>query len=280
MKPLLLFCSLLFFSACVTIKQVNEFSKASADAVNCYKEVKCSFASIAVDDSIWKYTYSAVVVPQTFKPSKDALLNDTLISKSVKIISAYFKTMQKFTEKDLTKYNTDKLTKSLKDNKVSDESTATAVGSMVSAIANIGTNVYRLSKIKGFIKDAKQPLDVAFTKLKGELRALKENVISTRINYRTIYTSPLDLVGDPLFTVRKSNIAALYASSRAYDEKIESIDKYIQILDTLQAKNQKLYDAATGATKISLKTLGQLAETFAGDIEKLVSELFKDDDEE
>lgn len=316
MKPILksaclgLACLLLCLCSCTNLKQVNSYASAASAGISKYDDIDYGFAEHETDDSLLTFISTYKIVREPGEASSEAKKADSVTNLIYNALKAYFDGLAKLSDANLTNYNTDKLNNALTTGRFGrvtvDSTQANAYSKLTGAILGLVSDAYRSNKLKKYIVEGKQPLDVLLKSfifilsrdLKGELRARKSMLYTYYSGLGKI--DPNDeknlykLVNDPANTYSKKidtgyrkelllfnkKLNAIYkfelqkAATDYYqqiaeiDLKEQQIDVYVKSLNEIQAGYQKLYD---NVDKISEANVKDEVSSEAGKIKSLIS---------
>lgn len=237
---------LISIGSCTSVRAVHDFSSVSSKGLSQFEEIPNSFTKHCLDrcvsESIRKFEISRAPDCNCDVYRKA----DSVTMLIYHSIHGYFDGLTDISEKDLTKYTLDKLDTSIETGTFGDIKIDTQQVVAYSAISNILLNavagIYRKNKIKKYVEDANQPIQVLLNKfqfilqknLEGELDFRKEKLY---VFYRELLLNPA------LNDYEKEKAATdYYQGLSTIKAQQERIDLFAQSLQSIADGHQKIYD--------------------------------------
>lgn len=303
-------CLILCLFSCTNLKQVNNYASTSYTCISKYDDIDYGFVRHDLEDSLLVFVSTYHIVREPASTFAEARKADSVTNLIYCAIKGYFDGLAKLSDPNLTNYNTDKLNTALATGqfgRVSVDSThASAYSKLTGAVLGLVSDAYRSNKLKKYIVEAKQPLDVLLKSfifildrdLKGELRAKKSSLYAYYSALGKIDQNDeknfYDLINDQgnqdskkidpsykkEFLIFNKKLNSIYkfelqkAATDYYQQvseinlKLQQIDVYIKSLHEIQEGYQKLYD---NVDKISEANVKDEISGSAGKIKTMIS---------
>jgi hypothetical protein len=267
---------IIILSGCVNLKYVNDFSNASQKGLRQFEEINYSFKQNCLD-TCYDYNINNLnLIPKAC----ECKLSEEADSVTLLIYHAalgYIDGLTSLSNKDLTSYKMDAMTKALTEGKFGtltiDKKQADAYKSIANLLLKAFTDKYRNKKIKEYVKEANEPFKVLISSLdfnlsenlSGVLEAYEEGI---RNDFNTWAKKDLTLSN-----FEKRKVAEEYYQQL---DKIETRQKelltYSKTLKKIAGGHQKLADNVDKLSKDEIKA--QLFQ-YASDIKDIISEFNK-----
>jgi hypothetical protein len=263
-------------SGCVNLKHVNDFSASSQKGLKQFEEITYSFKQYCLDAC---YDYNINNLNLT-PADCDCQLSEQADSVTLLIYHAalgYIDGLTSLSNKDLTSYKMDAMTKALTAGKFGtiaiDKKQADAYKSIADLLLKAFTDKYRNRKIKEYVKEANEPFKVLISSLdfnlsenlSGILNAYEEG-IRNEFFTRTKKDSTLSNFEKRIITIE------YYQKLENIETRHKEILTYSRTLKKIAAGHQKLADNVDKLSKDEIK--GQLFQ-YASDIKDIISEFNK-----
>jgi hypothetical protein len=273
---LVLIILIIILSGCVNLKYVNDFSTASQKGLKQFEEINYSFKQNCLDTC---YDYNINNLNLTPKDC-ECKLSEEADSVTLLIYHAalgYIDGLTSLSNKDLTSYKMDAMTKALTEGKFGsltiDKEQADAYKSIANLLLKAFTDKYRNKKIKEYVKEANEPFKVLIYSLDFNLSENLTGILNTYeagIERDFFNWTKKDLT---LSNFEKRKVAEEYYQQL---DKIETRQKelqtYSKTLKKIAGGHQKLADNVDKLSKDEIKA--QLFQ-FASDIKDIISEFNK-----
>ncbi len=270
---LVLIILIIILSGCVNLKYVNDFSTASQKGLKQFEEINYSFKQNCLDTC---YDYNINNLNLTPKDC-ECKLSEEADSVTLLIYHAalgYIDGLTSLSNKDLTSYKMDAMTKALTEGKFGsltiDKEQADAYKSIANLLLKAFTDKYRNKKIKEYVKEANEPFKVLIYSLDFNLSENLTGILNTYeagIERDFFNWTKKDLT---LSNFEKRKVAEEYYQQL---EKIETRQKelltYSKTLKKIAEGHQKLTDNIDILSNDEIK--GQLFQ-YASDIKDIISE--------
>ena len=262
-------------SSCVNLKHVNEFSSTSLQSIKSFEELNYSFKQNCIDQCIRNNIHDLKINSESCDCKLDKV-TDSITLKIYGSINGYFDGLAKLSDNDLTSYKTENLETALTEGdfgSITIEKKHVESYSKVSKILiRAFTDSYRKSKIKGYVKEANEPVKELIGFLDFNISANlngKLDVKKTRIK-----ADYFDLLKDnSLSTVEKRNsVREYYSEINEIENQQKKLETYSKSLNKISKGHQKLYD---NIDKLSVKEIKQALFQYASEIKSIISEFKK-----
>lgn len=263
-------------SSCTSLRAVNNFSSVVSTGLSKFEEIPNSFTQHCLDRCV-----SENVRKMEIKRVADCDCSNYQKADSVTLliylsIRGYFDGLTDISDNDLTHYKLDALSSSLTagsfgDIKI-DQQQADAYKMISTILLDAVTGNYRKNKIKKYVEQANQPIQVLLNKfqfilqknLEGELNFKKEKLYAF---YREL------LLNDALNDYEKEKAATEYYQALSMvNQQQERIDLFAGSLQNIAEGHQKIYD---NRNKMTAKELSDSLIIYQSTISNIVSQFNK-----
>lgn len=262
--------------SCINLKTINDYSASSSKSIKNFEDINYSFEQHCID----KYQFEAL---RSFeiKRAIECNCDDYKKADSVTLliynsIKGYFDGLKNLSNNDLTDYNFDALRKSLTEGGFSNIKIEKEQVDAYSKISNLllkaTTDVYRKKKLKTYIEDANEPLQILLKKfqfiiqknLEGELNFKKEKLYA--------YYKEMNLNNTLSYYEKGKATIDYYQQLSDINAKQKQIDAFAKSLEPISEGHQILYE---NRNKMTTKELNELLIQYSSDIQDFVSEFNK-----
>ncbi len=262
--------------SCVNLKQVNSYSAKSLTGIKQFEEIQYSFSQYCFDrcqlENITQYLIKR-------EPDCSCSLYKTADSVTLLIynsVRGYFDGLANLSANELTKYDFDAFKKAITAGdwgsiKI-DDADVKAYSAISAILLRATTDLYRKQKIKEYIAQANEPIQLLLSKLQfilqknlsGELNFKKERLYA--------YYKELGL-GRNISDYEKGKAATdYYQQISLITNQQNQIDSFVKNLRGIASGHQKLYD---NRNKLTFKEVQEMIKGYTGDIEDLIAEFNK-----
>jgi hypothetical protein len=263
-------------SSCTSLRAVNDFSSVSSKGLAKFEEIPNSFTQHCIDRCVFE-SIRKFEIKRTSDCNCDTYQKADSITMLIYLsIHGYFDGLKAISEKDVTHYKLDALKTSLTagtfgDIKI-DQQQAGAYSIISNILLDAVTGSYRKNKIKNYVEQANQPIQVLLNKfqfilqknLEGELNFKKEKLYAF---YREL------LLNDALNDYEKEKAATdYYHGLSIIKEQQERIDLFAGSLGSIAEGHQKIYD---NRNKLTGKELRDSLVVYQSAISNAVSQFNK-----
>ena len=267
---------IIILSGCVNLKYVNDFSTASQKGLKQFEAVTYSFKQNCLD-TCHDYNLNKLnLIPQDC----ECQLSEKADSVTLLIYHAvigYIDGLTSLSNKDLTSYKMDAMTKVLTEGKFGsikiEKKQVDAFKTISNVLLRAFTDRYRNKKIKEYVKEANEPFKVLISSLDYNLSENLSGILNT---YKTGIKR--DFFNWTKKDLTLSNFEKRKITEEYYQqlEKIETRQKelltYSKTLKKIADGHQKLAENIDKLSKDEIK--GQLFQ-YASDIKDIISEFNK-----
>jgi len=227
------------FSACKTLKAVNDVSTAASTDLQQFDQFNTSLTGIYVDD-LRQRTYGGfsetTIALRTDTPATtnlfpmslaEAKQKDTLLRKIYTALHGYFAALAKLSADSLVNYTVDTVTTYLSGGSIIDTSkvsagTISAIGSIATKLGEFVSNGYRLHHIKQYVVESDPFVQRLTSDMKESLRAMR-----------------IFLMTEQRF-LKDSVYKSLVKTSTSAFERKEVTDQYYRVTADLTNRAQRL----------------------------------------
>ena len=252
----IVFIILIAISSCTSLRAVHDFSSASSKGLSQFEEIPNSFTKHCLERCVFESirTFEIKRAPdcdcETYRKADSVTM---LIYHS---IHGYFDGLSDLSDNDLTKYKLDALNTSLTAGTFGDIKIDTQQVNAYSAVSHILLNAvagnYRKKKIKKYVEDANQPIQLLLNKFQFILQKNLEGELDFR--KEKLYAFYRELLLNPALNDYEKEKAATdyYQGLSAIKAQQQRIDIFAQSLQSIADGHQKIYD---NSNKMSAKEL-------------------------
>jgi hypothetical protein len=263
-------------NGCVNLKSVNNYSSSSSKGIKKFEEINYSFSRHCID----KCQFEAI---RNFEIKRDIECDCDGYKKADRVtlliynsIKGYFDGLTNLSNNDLTDYNFDALNKSLTKGDFGDIKIEKEQEEAYSKISKIllkaTTDVYRKKKLKIYIEEANDPLQILLKKFQFITQKNLEDELKFKKERLYAYYKEMNL-NNTLSDYEKGKATMDYYQQLSdINSKQKQIDAFAKSLKAIADGHQKLYD---NRNKITAKELKGLLTQYASDIQDLNSEFNK-----
>jgi hypothetical protein len=235
-------------TGCVNLSNVHSYAEASADGIEKYQDLGYSFEQHCKDECVIDKIRAHNIAIDSMMGFDCSLYHaaDSATQIIYSSIKDYFNGLSDLSNDTLTSYNVDSLKTSLTSGKFGkveiNKDQADAYSGIVKVLTRAVTDSYRMSKIKEYIEQANQPIQILLDKfqfiiksnLVGELNAKKEG-------YYSIYK--LMVLDTGLSEYEKLTATEdYYRKLSEINAKEDGLITYSNSLKKIAEGHQKLYD--------------------------------------
>jgi len=266
----------LIFSSCASLRSVNEYSSASVDGIKKFEEIGYSFQQHCLDRCELEAVRNFEIKRETECDCKDYKKADQITEKIYNSLKSYFTGLSNLSANKLTAYNFRSLENSLVKGEFGkieiNDDQVEAYSNLSGILLKATTDIYRRNKIKQYIGEANDPVQVLLEKLrfiiqenlKGELDFKKEKLFDYYMWMK---------MGDTLSDYEKGKAVGDYYKQIADIVTLQDqMDAFARSLKSISEGHQELYN---NRNKISVRDLAVQLAGYAGDIQDIISEFNK-----
>ena len=250
----------LALAGCANLKAVNNYASTAAKSVQQFDDIGYSFKKHCTDRCEFEAIRKLEIKLANTCPCGTYLQADSVTRIIYTSLHNYFVQLANLSNNELTSYNTDALKTALTEGTFGDisinKNQVQAYSKISTILLRVATDAHRSKKIKQYIAEANEPLQVLISSLHfivqknlmGELTFKKNKVY-------TFYTQLLDTsLNAPLTTYEKHNAATAYYLQQADIEKQQQrMEIYAASLLEIASGHQKLYDSRNTLTATDVK---------------------------
>lgn len=270
--PILLITILLFLQSCINLKAVNDYSTRSAAGIRKFEEVGYTFRQHCTDRCAFEAASQYSIKRETECNCDLYKTADSVTQLLYNAIRGYFDGLAGLSDNKLTSYSFDALQKSLSTGsfggiQISDAEVK-AYSKLSTVLLRATTDLYRKHKLKIYIEQANEPLQILLSKfsfilgqdLTGELDFKKERLYN--------YYKELGLTGT-LSDYEKQKAANEYYQQLSDASRVKKqIETFSKGLISIAAGHQQLYERRN---KLSTKALKGTIQQYASDVQDIIA---------
>jgi hypothetical protein len=267
---------IIILSGCVNLKYVNDFSTSSQKGLKQFEEITYSFKQYCLD-TCYDYNISNLNLTPKECECKSSEEADKVTLLIYHAALGYIDGLTSLSNKDLTSYKMDALTKALTAGNFGtitiDKKQADAYKSIADLLLRAFTDKYRNKKIKAYVKEANEPFKVLIfsldfnlsQNLSGILDAFKEGISSDFFTW-TRKDSTLSNFEKRIITKE------YYQQLEKIEIRQKELQTYSKTLKKIGEGHQKLAD---NVDKLSNDEIKRQLFQYASDIKDIISEFNK-----
>lgn len=263
-------------NSCVNLKSINNYSSSSSKGIKKFEDISYSFKQHCLD----KYQFEAI---KNFEIKRDVECNCDIYATADSItlliyssINGYFNGLTNLSKNDLTDYNFDALKKSLTEGdfagiKIENEH-VDAYSNISKLLLKATTDAYRKNKLKKYIEEANEPVQILLKKFQFILQKNLEDELNFKKEKLHAYYTVMKL-GNTLTEYEKGQAANDYYQQLSdINAKQNQIDAFAKSLKAIADGHQQLYESRN---RLTAKELKDLLTHYSSDIQDLISEFNK-----
>jgi hypothetical protein len=263
-------------NSCVSLKSVDSFSSTSLDAVKKYEEINYSFRQHCIE----RCQFEAI---KEFDIKKETDCNCDIYNQADKAtlqiynsIKGYLTGLTNISRNNLTNYSTNALEKSLKEgafgNVIIEKKQIDAYATILEILSKSVTDTYRKNKIKIYVEEANEPIQV----LLGKFQFIMKENLEVELDFRKerLYDYYMDMKLKNKISEYDKGKATIdyYQQLSDINTKQKQIDAFARSLKSISQGHQKIFDNRNRMSDIELTVL--LAE-YTSAIQDIISEINK-----
>ena len=269
------FAILLFaFSSCVNLKEVNDYSTASATSLKKIEEVKYSFTKHCLDrcefESLRNFDITKGCNCDFYQKA------DSVTIKIYNLVHGYFNSLTKLSDNELTEYKFEDLNNAISKGdfggiEIKDEH-VTASSNIGNIILRAVTDSYRKKKIKEYVSRANDDILILVTILQDILGKNLYGELEFKKTKNYAYHKERLLEGGLTDFENRQLILAYYDELSDINEKQKQLEVLVKSFEKVKTGHQKLYDNLDDLTNKELK---EVLIGYASSIKDIISEFNK-----
>jgi hypothetical protein len=249
----LLFIIPLLCVGCVNLKHINDFSSESLKGLQGFEALPVTYQSICTDDCKERDIDSGKL-NATKCDCRDARLADSVDYLFYKTVGAYLDGLERLSANEPTSYNFDSLGTQLSGLGVS-AADAGAYAKLGSILTKAVTDGYRSKKIKEYIKEANDALQIIILHLKSNIGgSLTTDLGASRSKFESDYLKMLRNSSGNAFEKRKI-IEEFYGLRTEIDSELSTLREYSSLLQCIADGHQQLANNLDKIDEAGLKVM-------------------------
>lgn len=265
-------------NSCVNLKAINNYSSSSSKGIKKFEDINYSFKQ----HCLTKCQFEAI---KNFEIKRDVECNcdsyktaDSVTLLIYASINGYFDGLTNLSNNDLTDYNFDALKKSLTEGDFADikidKEQVNAYSKISKLLLKATTDAYRKNKLKKYIEEANEPIQILLKKFQFILQKNLEDELNFKKEKLYAYYTEMNLnLGKTLTEYEKGKATIDYYQQLSdINTKQKQIDAFAKSLTAISDGHQKLYE---NRNKLTVKELKDLLTQYSSDIQDLISEFNK-----
>lgn len=273
------FIILLFFylliTGCSSVSRISDYSTSALKTLKKYEELGYTFDKACRDKCYLEQVRTSSLAFADCHCEQDQTA-DSITSVLYKAVKSYYDGLTKLSVNKLTSYKTQALARELASGKFGDlkinKAEADAYSKLSALLLNAITESYRRKKIKVFIEQANEPVQVLISALHSNLAsnlAGKINVHKERL--QSIYHNFLQDSTSSEYE-KKKIIDDFTIQAEDLDLQQKQLISFGKALKSISAGHQKMYDHRN---KINANEMKEMLAQYASDLEDMISDFNK-----
>lgn len=252
----ILFLAVAGFTACKTLKEVNEVSAAASTDLQEFDHLNTSvtetYVNIYREHTYGDYTDNEIGLrtdtPRTTSFFKLSLVqakrSDTLLRKVYSTLNGYFAGMAKLAADSLIEYTLDTVTDALTGGTIIDTNkistgTISAIGLITGKVGEFFTSRWRLHHIEAYIVESDTSVQRLVKDLKISMADLRIFLATEKQFLKREVYEPMEKRSESSFE-RKTIVDEYFRVMASLSNKQQRLDSYMLSLDTIAAANSYL----------------------------------------
>ncbi|MBS1524848.1 MAG: hypothetical protein JST19_04310 [Bacteroidetes bacterium] len=241
------------FAGCANLEKINDFASNAENGAAGFETLPVTFQSLCADNCREKDIDSGKLNPSKCDCTGEHLA-DSVDFLFYKTINGYLAGLEQLSAGKATSYNFDSLNDQLTNLKVP-PAQAGAYTKLGSILTKAITDGYRRNKLKTYIKEANEPLQILLHYLRSNIGT--SLMIKLSVNKSKLENDYLDLLKNSRgndFEKRKI-IEEFYAKEADFENRLAELKAYSALLQTIAQGHQQLTDNVDKPDKKSLETM-------------------------
>ena len=270
-----LFLSIFFYS-CVSLRQINDYSLTSLAGIEKFESIDYTFTRHCLDACL----FSAM---RNFEIQREEECNCDLYATADSVtlliynaIKGYFSGLTHISNNQLTAYNPGTLQKALTEGNFGDikieKEQVDAYTNIYKILLRATANFYRKKKIKQYVGEANQPIQILIEKFQFILQKNLEGELNFKMERLYVYYKEMSLNEDITDYEKGKATVDYYQQLTNINLEKELIDAFAKSLATISDGHQKLYD---NRNKLTSKEIKELMKQYASDVKDIAAEFNK-----
>lgn len=271
----LIFLSIFTYS-CVNLKQLNDYASKSLVGIKKFESIDYSFKQHCLDKCQLDAIKSFEIKKQAECKCDLYIAADSVTLLIYNSIKGYFDGLVNLSNNDLTTYDLGTLNKALTEGdfegvKIEKEQ-ADAYTSISTTLLRATTDLYRKKKIKQYIEEANQPIQILIKKLQFILQKNLEDELNFKKEKLYTYYKEMNLNGNITDYEKGKATIDYYQQLSDITQKQRLIDAFVNGLKSISNGHQKLYD---NRNKLTTKEIKESIKQYSSEIQDIISEFNK-----
>lgn len=271
--PLTALTLIVWLTACVSLKQVGQYSAQATDGIAQFEELEYSFERHCLDRCLFNAMTTFEIKRELACSCDDYQEADSVTSLIYHAIAGYFSGLNDLSLNELTAYDLGPFRSTLTAGNFGDINInapqAEAYTSLTQLLLRAATGAFRNKKIKDYIETANAPLQVLLEKFRFILQQNLVNALDFRKERYFAYYREMNLGGNNTTYERGKATIDYYTELASISRKQKQIDAFATTLQTIGEGHQELYD---NRNKLKAKELATGLRGYANSIRDLVSQ--------
>ena len=270
-----LFLSIFTYS-CVNLRQINDYSSKSLTGIQEFENIDYSFTGHCLDACLFN-------AMRNFEIKREEECNCALYKTADSVtlliynaIRGYFSGLNQISNNELTAYNPGALQKALTEGNFGDvkieKEHVNAYSNIYKILLRATADLYRKKKIKQYIEQANQPIQVLIQKLQFILQKNLEDELNFKMEKLYAYYKEMSLNGNITDYEKGKATVDYYQQLSNINQEKDLIDVFAKSLTTISDGHQKLCD---NRNKLTSKEIKELIKEYASSVEDITTEFNK-----
>ncbi len=270
-----LFLSIGIYS-CVSLRQINEYSSTSLAGIEKFENIDYTFTRHCLDACLFN-------AMRNFEIKREEECNCDLYKTADSVtlliynaIRGYFSGLAHISNNELTAYDPGALQKALTEGNFWDikieKEHVDAYTNIYTILLRATADLYRKKKIKQYIEEANQPIQVLIQKFQFILQKNLEGELNFKMEKLYAYYKEMSLNENITDYEKGKATVDYYQQLSAITREKDLIDAFAKSLTTISDGHQKLYD---NRNKLTSKEIKELMKQYASNVQDITTEFNK-----
>ncbi|HOV11862.1 MAG TPA: hypothetical protein PLT47_11635 [Bacteroidales bacterium] len=266
----------LCLSACVNLKSVTDYSTAASAGIKNYEEIDYTFSQHCYERCQFEAIRNFEVKKESDCDCETYQKADSVTLLIYNAIKGYFDGLINLSANELTDYSFDALQTSLTEGNFGkikiEKEHVEAYGTISKILLKATTDLYRKKKLKVYIEEANEPLQLLLNKFQFIIQNNLEGELSFKKEKLYVYYKEMSLSTTLTDYEKGKGIIDYYRQLSEIDAKQKQIDAYAKSIKIIAEGHQKLFD---NRNKMTIKELQELLSSYTSNIKDIISEFKK-----
>lgn len=270
-----LFLSIFVYS-CVNLRRINDYSSTSLTGIEKFENIDYSFTRHCLDACQLNAIRNFEIKRQEECNCDLYRTADSVTLLIYNAIRGYFSGLTHISNNELTAYDPGALRKALTEGNFGDikieKEQVDAYSNIYKILLRATADLYRKKKIKQYIEEANQPIQVLLQKFQFILQKNLEGELNFKMEKLYAYYKEMSLNGNITDYEKGKATVDYYQQLSNINREKELIDAFAKGLTTVSDGHQKLYDNRNTLTSKEIKGL---MKQYASNAQDIITEFNK-----